>query len=75
MGGGQPRAAVEAVADVAHGGRVVLLLCTHKSFGICRVFVKYPVEFFTTVEHAAIRISHDMDSREYLKNCLIFLIL
>ena len=27
MGGGQPRAAVEAVADVAHGGRVVLLLC------------------------------------------------
>ena len=26
MGGRQPRAAVEAVADVAHGGRVVLLL-------------------------------------------------
>ena len=27
MGGRQSRAAVEAVADVAHGGRVVLLLC------------------------------------------------
>ena len=51
MGGGQPRAAVEAVADVPHGGRVVLLLLcvctTHKSFGVCRVFVHYPVDFFT----------------------------
>ena len=27
MGGRQPRAAVEAVADVPHGGSVVLLLC------------------------------------------------
>ena len=38
----------EAVADVAHGGPVVLLLfTTDKSFGVRRVFVKYPVDFFT----------------------------
>ena len=47
MGGRQSRVAVEAVADVAHGGRVVLcVVCvctTHKSFGVCRVFVQYSV--------------------------------
>ncbi len=36
-------AAVEAVADVAHGRHIY----THKSFGVRRVFAKYPVEFFT----------------------------